>query len=492
MKRLSIALLAAITILLMSCEGPEEKGERLAKRYCGTCHVFPEPGLIDKKSWEKGVLPQMALRMGVDFSLLQSFNDLEMKEVLKTLPQQALVTEEEWKAIQEYYLQAAPDSLPQSEVNPTDNLDDFKVSPFRFPLQIDPLACLVKYDSLGKHTYVGTRRAKLYELENDLAVSDSFELPSPPSDVLFLSRDEMIISCMGIMDPNDLAVGNIIQLNTSTHTQTTLIDSIKRPVELQMSDLNNDGKKDFVIAAFGNFTGGLIAYEKKESGFEKHLIHSFPGTRRTIVRDFNDDGLPDLLTLVTQGDEQIMLLINEGKFNFRPTALLRFPPVYGSSYFDIADFNDDGRFDILYTNGDNLDYSPTLKPYHGVRIFTNNGNNQFSESWFYPMHGASKALARDFDNDGDLDIAAISFFPDFKHHPEQGFLYFNNTNNSFSPSVTPLASSGRWLVMDAADIDTDGDTDLMLGALNFQTTVPAALQAQWKASPANLLILKKE
>src|SRR6187401_1589208 len=99
MKRLCIALLAA-TALLVSCEGPDEKGERLAKKYCSTCHVFPEPGLIDKKSWEKGVLPQMALRMGVDFSLLQSFNDKEMKDVLTTLPQYALLTEEEWKSIQ--------------------------------------------------------------------------------------------------------------------------------------------------------------------------------------------------------------------------------------------------------------------------------------------------------------------------------------------------------------------------------------------------------
>ena len=38
--------------------------------------------------------------------------------------------------------------------------------------------------------------------------------------------------------------------------------------------------------------------------------------------------------------------------------LLRFQPVYGSSYFEFADFNKDGHKDILYTCGDNADFSP--------------------------------------------------------------------------------------------------------------------------------------
>jgi hypothetical protein len=478
-------------VLLLSCESPQQKSERLAKKYCSSCHVFPEPTLLDKKSWEKGVLPQMAFRMGIEFSLLQSFSENDMKEVLKTLPQKPMVTDEEWKSIQAYYLQNAPDSLQQNpDTNVTAALDGFKVIPYRFPFRTDPLTCLVKYDSVGKNIFLGTRRSKLYKLTAGLVLSDSFDLPSPPSDILFLSDNEVIISCMGIMDPNDQPAGTIVQLNTAVRSQSTLIDSIKRPVEIQMADLNNDGKKDFVIAAFGNFTGGLIICEKTDSGFEQHLVHALPGTRKTIVQDFNNDGLNDILTLVTQGDEQVMLLINEGKFRFRPTVLLRFSPVFGSSYFDIADFNRDGHFDILYTNGDNMDYSSILKPYHGVRVFLNNGKNQFNEHWFYPMHGASKALARDFDKDGDLDIAAISFFPDFETHPEQGFLYFNNNNGSFSPAASPLGAAGRWLVMEAADLDTDGDADLILGALNFQATVPLKLRSQWQSSPTNLLILK--
>ena len=79
------------------------------------------------------------------------------------------------------------------------------------------------------------------------------------------------------------------------------------------------------------------------------------------------------------------------------------------------------------TNGDNADFttSPT-KPYHGIRIYLNRGNLRFEEAWFFHLNGAYKAIARDFDQDGDLDIAAISFFPDYERSPRESFVYLEN------------------------------------------------------------------
>jgi hypothetical protein len=270
-----------------------------------------------------------------------------------------------------------------------------------------------------------------------------------------------------------------------------VIDSLKRPASMQSVDLNNDGLNDYIICAFGNFTGALLVFENLGNNkFKKHTMSSLPGSRNVIIRDHNSDGLPDLLALFTQGDEQIILYTNIGNFGFKVTTLLKFPPVYGSSYFDIADFNKDGAVDILYTNGDPADYFNILKPYHGVRIFLNDGKNQFSESWFYPMHGASKVIARDFDLDGDPDIAAVSFFPDLKRTPERGFIYFENTGKEFKPFVTPLATSGRWLVMETVDLDKDHDLDILIGALNFTTPDNPSLTAQWAKNPVSILVLK--
>jgi len=107
------------------------------------------------------------------------------------------------------------------------------------------------------------------------------------------------------------------------------------------------------------------------------------------------------------------------------------------------------------------------------------------------MHGASEVKAQDFDGDGDMDLAAISFFPDFNHQPN-GFLYFENNGNGFDVQTTPLSQSGRWLRMEAADIDQDGDQDLLLGALNFQPLVPDSTFSRWKETGSAILILRNK
>jgi hypothetical protein len=166
--------------------------------------------------------------------------------------------------------------------------------------------------------------------------------------------------------------------------------------------------------------------------------------------------------------------------------------VYGVSYFELVDFNKDGAMDILLTNGDNWDYSAISKNYHGIRIFLNDGKDTFKEAWFYPLFGTSKAVARDFDNDGDLDIAAISFYDDL-NQPEQGFLYFSNKGNlQFDVSSTPAAATGKWLTLEAADIDRDGDTDLVLGSYFHNIGELTKLMFKGIFSVPQLLVLKNK
>ncbi len=478
-------------IILVSCETQQKKEERLAKLYCGSCHSFPDPSLLDKETWKKGVLPQMAFRMGHDYSLISSISKADQEEALKAIPNSPMLSDEEWEAIRNYYLTNAPDSLETTTPNITEVIKQFEIIPFRLPVSAQPLITLVLPDTVNNKIYLGNRYARLYQFNENFLLEDSFQLSSPPSHMIFRKNEDPLLLLLGIMDPNDQFKGELTQLKLSDRTSRPLIDSIKRPVHFEEVDLNKDKLKDYIICEFGNYTGALTAYENLgHDKFEKHFLQIVPGARKIIVKDFDKNGSMDIIALMSQGDEKIILLYNQGNFNFRITTLLRFPPVYGSSYFDIADFNNDGKFDILYTNGDNADYSSILKPYHGVRVFLNDGKNQFTESWFYPMHGASQAITHDFDNDGDLDIAAISFFPDFKTHPEQGFLYFENTGKDFTPQITPLASAGRWLTMNASDYDHDGDHDILVGALNFESGVPVELTKRWAKEKTSILILQ--
>jgi hypothetical protein len=485
---LNTLLFVAMCLALCTCETSRRK-ETIAIKYCSSCHLFPEPALLDKKSWAAGVLPQMSLRMGLDVTGVPGVGPVELAEILKALPQRPMVSDEEWKTICEYYAAEAPDSLRQPAAQATFPLKQFSASLLSLPLMKRNMLTMLRLDPFTKAIYVGTRDARLYRLDSTLLPVDSSLLRSPPSDMIFTKGNATLVACMGIMDPNDQPAGSIVALDAPA---TPLVDSLKRPVDLALADFDQDGDDDMVVSAFGNFTGGLYVMEKGKGGYTRHTVHSFPGTRKTVIRDVNQDGRPDILALLAQGDEQIALFTNRGNFRFSYSILLKFPPVYGSSFFELADFNGDGHDDILYTNGDNADYSAVLKPYHGIRIFINDGHNHFKEHWFHHLDGASMAHAADYDQDGDLDIAAISFFPDFKKHPEGGFEYLENTEGSFTVFSTPLAASARWITMESADIDDDGDMDILAGALAFPRGVPDSLFIDWGKKKVSMLVLRND
>ena len=45
-------------------------------------------------------------------------------------------------------------------------------------------------------------------IEKGFRVSDSVQLAGPPSDISFNGFDQMFVTSMGIMDPNDLSRGS--------------------------------------------------------------------------------------------------------------------------------------------------------------------------------------------------------------------------------------------------------------------------------------------
>ncbi|HEX8060036.1 MAG TPA: FG-GAP-like repeat-containing protein [Cyclobacteriaceae bacterium] len=484
--RLAGMLIVVVFSLTISCTTKEKKEEILAHQYCGTCHAYPEPSLLSKNSWAT-VMPQMALRMGLDISTLLRLPEDDYAYVINTLPQNPMISEADFESIANYYERESPDSLALPPDFPAKELRQFSVTSMNL-LGERPTITMVRADTVRKQLWLSNRGLHLYKYDYNFKLLESRPISSPASSIVFTDNDPLV-ALMGIMDPNDQPKGSVVTVRKDSLHE--LVNSIKRPVHLQYADLNNDTRKDIIACAFGNFTGTLSVYEATEEGkYIGHTISSLPGARKTIVKDFNGDGMPDILALFTQGDEQISLFTNAGNFRFRVTTLLRFPPVYGSAVFDIVDFNKDGHWDIVYANGDNADYSKELKPYHGIRVFLNDGTDHFKESIFQQVYGCFDFIARDFDKDGDIDIAANAFFPNFEKTPERGFVYFENNNGKFEPQVTPIAAGGRWLLTETVDVDNDGYLDVILAALNFDTGVPTDLDRKWDENPMDILVLK--
>ncbi|WP_428663949.1 FG-GAP repeat domain-containing protein [Runella sp.] len=446
-------------------------GKRLALKYCQSCHLFPEPGLLDKKTWVGSVLPNMGLRLGIKqagknpYDGLTSREDEKILHQLGTYPETALLSVAEWESIVNYYESEAPtEPLPQKAHPPiADQLPQFKATPIKISDKPVPKTTLVKFDPASSQLYVGNDPNELYVVDSAFQLKTLWNLDSPPTDIYFPKNAKPRLLTIGTFSPSDQKLGKIISLDTSTTETSVYFDSLPRPVQFVAADLTLDGKEDLVICGFGNNAGKLFWYDGFSSAKE-HILKALPGARRVEVRDFNNDKKPDLMVLMAQAHEEVSIFYNQGNGNFKEKTVLKFQPSYGVSYFELVDFNKDGFQDILLTNGDNWDYSAIQKNYHGIRIYLNDGRDNFKEAWFYPLYGTSKAMARDFDNDGDIDIAAISFYSDLEK-PEQGFVYLSNKGTlTFEAFSTPEAASGKWLTMEVADLDHDGDVDIVLGS----------------------------
>jgi hypothetical protein len=334
---------------------------------------------------------------------------------------------------------------------------------------------MIEIDTTKKNVYAADiNNNNLFRFDYAGNLLDSLHLPSPPT-AMKIGDDYFDITLSGILHPNNESKGEIVRYSNITDLarvkQKVLFDSLIRPVTSLSYDFNYDGLEDYLVGEYGNDIGRLAIYFASNDGsYQSYILENIPGAIMVKTHDFNKDGFMDIAALYAQGDEKIMIYYNDGQGNFRSgfTRVARFPAVYGSMYIDLQDFNQDGYMDIIYVHGDNFDYSQILKPYHGIRILENDGNNSFSEKYFFPIYGAAKVEVSDYDLDGDLDIVVAANFGDMEHHPERGIMYLENRGEyKFYPYSFIAAAQNQWNTMDIVDVDADGDVDVVIGAMNL-------------------------
>lgn len=472
-------------------------GHVLARTYCGNCHQFPEPSLLDKKTWETRILPEMGSRLGIAnkaYNPLFNLSSDDLMVVVKAgvYPSTPQLADEDWQKIVKYYLQNAPEKpLPQAPKKAVKiGLGQFATQKLILNPREVPFVTFVQVDKQHR-LWFGTRNKKVFRLNAQMQKEDSLLLDSAPADFRLMPDGSCYALTMGIMDPNDQPKGALQWFDTQKRPRKVL-SGLQRPVEMAWGDLDADGLEDLAVCQYGNYLGQLVWYQQRPNGtYQEHLLKPVAGARRVILQDMNRDNRPDLVVLMAQGNEGVSIFFNEGKGEFQEKVVLAFPPVHGSTYLEVLDFDKDGDFDLVYTNGDNADYSVVPKAYHGVRVFLNDGQNRFKEAWHYPIYGASMAKVADFDADGDYDIAVAAFHREPDLAPHEGFVYLRNDGKfNFSPMTFAESARGRWLTMTLGDTDADGDTDIVLGS--FLLTGLGNINVEPGYRPAEIVVLRNQ
>ncbi len=488
-----------LCLLIVSCaKTKQDQGEQLYATHCARCHTLPKINHLTKNEWALNVLPEMGTRMGIKdstFDPYKGYTHAEQYERMLSGAYSAVptITEEDWQDLKKYIIANAPDELPKIEEATYQTLEQFTFKNIAIDSVPGSTISFLDFDEQTKNIVLGDLNGsyKTYDYATE-KTQQHFQSRNAITAITNLDSTHYITS-VGLLNPSELKEGSLtVRQGESTKTIAT---ELHRPVHTLVHDFNNDGKNEIIVCEFGHLTGSLSLLKKNDQGiYEKSLLAQSPGATKSIIRDLNNDGRDDIVFLQAQGDETLMVLYQQENLTFSMDKLLRFSPIYGTSWFEMMDVDGDGDEDIITVHGDNADKTQILKPYHGMRIHLNDGNNRFEEAFFYPMYGATRSASGDYDQDGDIDIALVSSFPNYDEEFVKTFVYLENIGEAefqFQSKTLPQEFDDKWFLIASADVDSDGDLDIILSAFTYNfSPIPEELATKWSSSTTDILVLE--
>ncbi len=235
---------------------------------------------------------------------------------------------------------------------------------------------------------------------------------------------------------------------------------LPRITNVQILDWNNDDASEILVSDAEHNT--ILSFGRDSSGrwLETELVarDRFSDPARTTVVDIDQDGDADMVVAVLGSlipsdarSGRIELLTNDGQQHFAPRVLLS--DLRRVADVQPGDLDADGDIDLVVAEF-GFDRGRIL-------WLENRGQGRFRDHQLMMVPGTVHVPVRDFDGDGDLDIAAL-----VTQDEEEVWIFENRGTKSFAPVPrrvygTPNFDAGG-SGMVPTDLDRDGDTDLLL------------------------------